>query len=350
MTESVLTGQPLTEELLIDRLLPRFDVRLIEHAVVEADFDETWRAVRELDLSRAHSRARGRRPFDGETELPGWVRLGETPGREVVIGAIGRFWWPGVAWHDVRGMTPTAFATFDEPDLARVAAGISVRPYGSSRTLVTYEARTAATDPVSAHRFARHWWLVRPFARSAMRATLAAIREAAEAPAGRPAPPDGPLHRWSRRHYRGARPHGVARLMNRGDAVAYAAGLLPRRAVTLEVPGRVTGRPVRVPLVVADHDGERYLVAMLGERTQWVRNVRAAQGHVVLRHGRTEAVRLDEVPADERPPVLRRYLAVAPGARAHLPVDRHAPLEEFAAIAADFPVFRIVPEPDGAGT
>ncbi|MET8997605.1 hypothetical protein [Amycolatopsis sp. NPDC004169] len=85
-------------------------------------------------------------------------------------------------------------------------------------------------------------------------------------------------------------------------------------------------------------------MAMLGERTQWVRNVRAADGHVVLRHGRREAVRLEEVAPEERPPVLRRYLAVAPGARAHIPVDRRAPLEEFARIAADVPVFRIVPE------
>ncbi|QKV81772.1 nitroreductase family deazaflavin-dependent oxidoreductase [Amycolatopsis sp. Hca4] len=153
-------------------------------------------------------------------------------------------------------------------------------------------------------------------------------------------PASGPVHRWARRQYRGARPHGVARVLNRGDALAYAAGLLPKRGVTLEV----TGRPVRVPLVVAHHEGERYLVAMLGERTQWVRNVRAADGHVVLRHGRREAVRLEEVAPEERPPVLRRYLAVAPGARAHIPVGRRAPLEEFARIAADVPVFRIVPE------
>ncbi|OLT01354.1 hypothetical protein BJF90_32370 [Pseudonocardia sp. CNS-004] len=40
----------------------------------------------------------------------------------------------------------------------------------------------------------------------------------------------------------------------------------------------------------------------------------------MLRHGRREAVRLLEVDAGARAPILRRYLAVAPGARAHLPV------------------------------
>lgn len=356
MTDSVLTAQATDEDLLIDRFLPRFDVTLIEHVVADADIGETWRAVRDLDLLRvrspltdlaifARTAPAELKPFNGDIGLHGWLRLGETPGREVVLGAVGRFWQPDIEWHDVGAMTPAEFAAFAEPDWGRIVAGISVRPYGPSRTLITYEARTATADPVSALRFARYWWLVRPFVRFVMRATLRTIRDDAAALAdGAPAAPEGLLHQWARRQYRGARPHGVARLMNRGAALMYAAGVLPHRTVTMEAPGRVTGWPVRVPLVVADYEGERYLVAMLGERTQWVRNVRAAGGHVVLRHGRSEAVRLEEIPAEERPPVLRRYLAVAPGARAHIAVDRHAPLEEFARIAADLPVFRIVPE------
>jgi deazaflavin-dependent oxidoreductase (nitroreductase family) len=132
--------------------------------------------------------------------------------------------------------------------------------------------------------------------------------------------------------------------MNRVDAWLYSAGLLlPDRVATLEVPGRRTGRPVSVPLVVAHHDGERYLVSMLGEDAGWVRNVRAAGGRAVLRHGRRETVRLIEVEAGARAPILRRYLAVAPGARAHLPVDRDAPPSEFERVAADVPVFCIAP-------
>ncbi|MCI4065784.1 nitroreductase/quinone reductase family protein [Micromonospora sp. R77] len=148
--------------------------------------------------------------------------------------------------------------------------------------------------------------------------------------------------RWM---YRGRRPNALARLMNRLSARQYAAGLAPGHWVSLEVPGRRTGRTVSVPLVVADHDGGRYLVAMLGERTNWVANVRAAGGRAVLRHGRREVVRLTEVPVADRPPILRRHLTLAPGARPHVPVDRRAPLADFARIAADFPVFRITAEP-----
>lgn len=132
-----------------------------------------------------------------------------------------------------------------------------------------------------------------------------------------------------------------ARLQNRASAIAFAAGIWPKRVAALEVRGRRSGRVISFPVVIADYEGERYLVAMLGERTNWVRNVRAAGGRAVLRHGRREELRLEEVAAERRPAILRRYLALAPGARAHIPVDRHAPLEEFERIAPRMPVFHI---------
>ncbi len=146
------------------------------------------------------------------------------------------------------------------------------------------------------------------------------------------------LDRWL---YRGRRPNRLARLLNGMWARLSAAGIGPARQVMVEVTGRRTGRTVSFPVVVADYHGERYLVSMLGENTNWVRNVRAADGQVVLRHGLREAVRLEEVATAERPEILRRYLERAPGARAHIPVDRKAPIEEFGRIAAQYPVFRV---------
>lgn len=114
----------------------------------------------------------------------------------------------------------------------------------------------------------------------------------------------------------------------------------------LDVVGRQTSRTVSFPVVVADFQGERYLVSMLGDNTSWVRNVRAAGGQVILRHRRREVVRLDEVQPGEQAPILRRHLECAPGARSHIAVDRRAPLEQFEPIAGRYPVFRItVPGP-----
>jgi hypothetical protein len=158
-------------------------------------------------------------------------------------------------------------------------------------------------------------------------------------------PTRGLLTKAERWLYPGGHPNGLARLLNRGWAILHATGLLPQRYVTLEVPGRRTGRRLSFPLVVADYQGERYLVSMLGERSSWVRNVRAAGGRAVLRHGRREAVRLEQVDPDARAPIVRRYLSLAPGPRAFIAVDRDAPLEAFQKVAPQVPVFRVRSDP-----
>lgn len=148
-------------------------------------------------------------------------------------------------------------------------------------------------------------------------------------------------HDYLRWLYRGGRPSRFAKVQNRMSAVVFSWGVWPSRVAELQVRGRRSGRIVAFPVVIAELDGHRYLVSMLGEQANWVRNVRAAEGRAVLRHGRSEDVRLDEVPVDQRAPILRRYLAVAPGARPHIDVDREAPLEEFERVAGDIPVFRV---------
>lgn len=80
---------------------------------------------------------------------------------------------------------------------------------------------------------------------------------------------------------------------------------------------------------------------MLGENVNWVRNVRAAGDSADLRHGRREAVRLVEVPADAKPAILRCYVEIAPGTRPHVRGDHRAPQRAFEQIAARSPVFRI---------
>lgn len=143
--------------------------------------------------------------------------------------------------------------------------------------------------------------------------------------------------------YPGGHPNCTATFLNRIWAILGSARLAPGRLVTLQLRGRSSGRLLSFPLIVADVGGERYLVAMLGERANWVANVRAAGGQAVLRHGPAEAVLLEEVAPGTRGPILRRHLQLAPAARAFVPVDFRAPVADFDAIAADYPVFRIVP-------
>jgi hypothetical protein len=195
-------------DMLIDRYLPRFDVTLIEHTVADADVATTWQALRELDLMQVHTPlmdaamfARGvparlgarlgrkaqpdpprRLMLTGDGPgLEGWLSLGESVEREIALGAVGRFWQPDIEWYDVGAMNPHQFAAFDEPGWGRIAANFSLRHYGTPRTLISYEARTATGDPDAARRFGRYWMIVRPFARHIMRAALDTLRRGSEA-------------------------------------------------------------------------------------------------------------------------------------------------------------------------
>jgi hypothetical protein len=147
------------------------------------------------------------------------------------------------------------------------------------------------------------------------------------------------INRWL---YRGGRPNRIAIWVNRLWAAVASTGITPNFMETLEVTGRRSGRIVSLPVVVAIVDGQRYLVSMLGDDVQWVRNVRAAGGSAALRSAGVERIRLEEVPVERRAPILKEYLRRAPGGRPHVPVDKDAPLAEFEAVAAQFPAFRIV--------
>ncbi|WP_432560212.1 nitroreductase/quinone reductase family protein [Granulicoccus sp. GXG6511] len=144
----------------------------------------------------------------------------------------------------------------------------------------------------------------------------------------------------ARNMYVGGRGDRTARAYARAWALAFGKGLMPKRWVTLEVPGRKSGRMTRFPLGMADWEGRWFLVSMLGE-CNWTRNVRAAGGRAVLRRRKPRGVLLNEVPTAQRAPIIKRYLAQVPGARPHVPVDRRASLAEFEAIAGDIPVFEV---------
>ena len=142
--------------------------------------------------------------------------------------------------------------------------------------------------------------------------------------------------------YRGKKPNWIAKILNGAIANSAAKSISPDGVVALEVIGRKSGRVISFPVVVAIVDEQRYVASMLGDSAQWVRNVRAAGGKAVLHSGGYENVRLEEIPVNQRAPLLKAYLYAAPGARPHVPVDMDAPLAEFEKIAADYPVFRVI--------
>jgi deazaflavin-dependent oxidoreductase (nitroreductase family) len=75
----------------------------------------------------------------------------------------------------------------------------------------------------------------------------------------------------------------------------------------LEVRGRRTRKPRRVPLKVLVVDGERYVVSLYGD-SGWVRNLRAHPA-ARLRFGRhVDDVVATELAAGEKAPITQAYL------------------------------------------
>jgi hypothetical protein len=97
-------------------------------------------------------------------------------------------------------------------------------------------------------------------------------------------------------------------VFNRGVAFSTRLGISVWGSRTLMVKGRTTGIARTTPVNLLTFEGEQYLVAPRGE-TQWVRNLRAAEGIGVLLLGKkATAFIATELTDAEKPPVLRAYL------------------------------------------
>jgi deazaflavin-dependent oxidoreductase (nitroreductase family) len=110
----------------------------------------------------------------------------------------------------------------------------------------------------------------------------------------------------------------------------------------LEVPGRKTGEPRRVPVNLLKFEGERYLVAPRGH-TQWVKNLRASGQGRLLVGRRAETFSAVELQDDDKPPLLRAYLKKWKWevGRFFGGVGPDAPDEELRRIGPDHPIFRL---------
>jgi deazaflavin-dependent oxidoreductase (nitroreductase family) len=135
------------------------------------------------------------------------------------------------------------------------------------------------------------------------------------------------------------------------------AGVRIGTFAVLTVPGRKTGRPVHVPLVVFADGDDQYLVASYGI-VNWVRNLRAAEGRAELRRGRiAEKVTATELPAEQAAPILRYSLMNGPPGiprvvvsvfrrffvLPYLDVDMNSSDDDFVQSARNHPVFKVYP-------
>lgn len=134
--------------------------------------------------------------------------------------------------------------------------------------------------------------------------------------------------------------------MNAFMKVMSRLGIAPGPVHILSVPGRSSGQMRATPVSPFELDGERYILAGVDD-ADWVQNVRAA-GWAVLRRGRNagKRVRLVEIPAEQRPPMLRAYGEKIPGGSMLFKrfYGISGDSDSFASLKDVCPVFRIEPD------
>ena len=96
--------------------------------------------------------------------------------------------------------------------------------------------------------------------------------------------------------YRNWRPTRLGRILNKGWTWAAGLRLLSEILVALRVRSSASPRFYSVMLVAAKYRGRRYLISMLGHGSNWVQDVRAAQGQAFIKRGRSCPIILTGIP------------------------------------------------------
>ncbi len=182
--------------MLIDGLLPAYDMVERHQIRIRAPVERVYDAVRAVDLSGSRiirwlfllrglpalwrSSPRGEErlglTLDGLLES-GFILLGEKPRQELLLGLVGRFWTPS---GDIQRLDASGFRTFDRPGYAKAAWNFSLSEQENGTTRLATETRVLCLDDVSRRRFRLYWAFVEPFSGLIRREMLRSIRSTAE--------------------------------------------------------------------------------------------------------------------------------------------------------------------------
>jgi deazaflavin-dependent oxidoreductase (nitroreductase family) len=140
------------------------------------------------------------------------------------------------------------------------------------------------------------------------------------------------------------KPSPIEALFNSALGFLVGFGIAPRYMWLLQVRGRKSGRVYSTPVNLLQFGGKPFLVAPRGT-TQWVRNAEAS-GEIVLKRGSARRkYRLRPIPDAEKPQTLKLYLdSYKSTVQRYFSVPAGSPAAAFRDIAANYPVFELLPE------
>ena len=179
---------------LLDRFMPEYDVVERHVTYVRAPAAITLETAKTMDLgsmpvvrgifkareiilgATPDTRARPRGLLEQMLSF-GWVLLAETPGREVVVGAVTKPWEADVVF---RSIPPDGFAAFEEPGYVKIAWTLRADYLAPNQSLFRTETRAIATGHTARVKFRRYWSFLSPGIILIRRLMLAPLRAAAE--------------------------------------------------------------------------------------------------------------------------------------------------------------------------
>jgi hypothetical protein len=156
---------------VLDEFVPSYEVAERHSVRVQAPADVVLRAATQLKLEDSPvvwaifrtrelvlgaNRSAEPRPAGLADQMAalGWRVLHETPGREIVTGAVTQPWLANVVF---RGLPPEQFKAFQEPDFVKIAWTLRADPVGPDEAIFRTETRVATTDAGSRARFRWYW-------------------------------------------------------------------------------------------------------------------------------------------------------------------------------------------------
>lgn len=171
--------------MLTDRFLPDYQFRHRHERTIGAPADRVFESVRRLDLGASPAvrwllRLRGMPAeavrLDGLLRL-GFIELGAVPGRELLLGLVGRFW-------TLRGgllrLDPDGFRRFRHDGYAKAVWSFELEPAAARETRLASETRVLCLGAAAERAFRRYWLVVRPFSAFTRRHALRQIQRQAE--------------------------------------------------------------------------------------------------------------------------------------------------------------------------
>jgi hypothetical protein len=179
---------------LLDRFMPDYEVAERHHTRVAAPAEVALAAAANTDLEQspvvwAIFRARElvlgskteavKRPRGLLAQLTslGWGILAETPGREIVAGAVTQPWLANVVF---RPLPPDEFRAFQEPGYVKIAWTLRADPVGASESIFRTETRVATTDATARAKFRWYWARFSPGIVLIRRVMLGRLKKEAE--------------------------------------------------------------------------------------------------------------------------------------------------------------------------